>query len=69
MLVLVASNRPVLTRAIRSSDRSTRYTKAYSTLVSAYSVCQGSSTKVVTPKSTYLRVAIVYTDNNSIIKR
>ncbi len=38
MLALVASNRPALTRAIRLSDRSSRYTKAYSTLVSAYSV-------------------------------
>jgi len=47
MLALVASNRPALTRATRSSDRSTRYTKACSTLVSAYSVRQGSTTKVV----------------------
>ncbi len=47
MLALVASDRPPLTRAIRSSGRSTRYTKACSTLVSAYSVRQGSSTKVV----------------------
>ena len=38
MLALVASDRPVLTRAIRSSDRLTRYAKVYSTLVSVYSV-------------------------------
>jgi len=39
MLVLVASNRPVSTRAIRSSGRSTRRAKARLTLVSAYNVC------------------------------
>ncbi len=47
MLALVASNRPVSTRAIRSTDRSSRHAKACSTLVSAYSVRQGSTTKVV----------------------
>jgi len=48
MLALVASDRPASTRATRSSDRSTRYAKACSTLVSAYGVRQGSTTKVVT---------------------